>query len=140
MVSASAQRLCLLAACFLVLYYFFGSRLDSDRVRVVPAFGHRSETTVAGSSTVNRTEWVNPGCIEKKLNRYRPMDTGRVYHYLPIVHYAKLTWSSQSVSLNFREYTSVLSVYKFLQPERIIFHINTDVVGKYWDKIKVGLI
>ena len=81
-------------------------------------------------------EWENPGCIERKLSRYRSLDTGRVYHHPSIVHYAKLSGGSGDVALTFRDYTSVLSVYKFLQPERIIFHTYTGMTGKYWDVIR----
>lgn len=84
----------------------------------------------------NATELINPGCRERKLGKYKPVDTGRVYHYPPIVHYAKLTRFQGTVSLNFREYMSVLSAWKFIQPERIIFHTYTKIDGKYWDKVK----
>lgn len=141
--------LCLLALCLLVLYYWYGCSYKWCRQEkrgeqrhqdeVAPpisgetsvAVTSRQEATTSGSSNI-----INPGCKEKKLNKYRPIDMGQEYHYPSIVHYAKLTWGGNSVSLNFREYTSVLSVYKFLQPERIIFHTNTDMVGKYWDQIK----
>jgi hypothetical protein len=85
--------------------------------------------------TGNSTEQVNPGCIARALNKYRPLDTGKVYHHPSIVHYAKLTRGGHRLTLNFREYTSVLSVYKFLQPKRIIFHVYTGMEGKYWDII-----
>ncbi len=77
---------------------------------------------------------VNPGCLERRLNKYRAVDTGRVYHHPPIVHYVKLSQEKQSLS--FMEYTGVLSVYKFLHPETIMFHTYTRIAGKYWDKIK----
>ena len=86
--------------------------------------------------TKNRAKLINPGCRERKLGKYKPVDTGRVYHYPPIVHYAKLNRAGRKVSLNFREYMSVLSVYKFVQPERIIFHTYSDIEGNYWDKVK----
>ena len=64
------------------------------------------------------------------------MDTGKVYHHPPIVHYAKLSKDGQAVSLNFRDYSSALSAHKFIQPEKIIFHTYSDMSGKYWDMIK----
>ena len=78
---------------------------------------------------------VNPGCLAKDLPKYKAVDTGRVYHHPPIAHYAKLSHSGE-VQLSFREYTSVLSIYKFLKPKRIMFHVYTSISGKYWDKVK----
>jgi len=77
---------------------------------------------------------INPGCAAKDLPKYKAVDTGRVYHHPPIAHFVKLS-NSGGVQLSFREYTSVLAVYKFLQPKRIMFHIYTSISGKYWDKV-----
>lgn len=145
MVPSSTQfsrlgTVCLLAVCLLVLYHWYGSRhrvelQEQRRNQLVTTSGELSGSRKQ-AYPVNSTDQVNPGCREKQLSKYRPVDTGKIYHYPSIAHFAKLTWSDQSVSLNFREYTSVLSVYKFLKPERIIFHVNTDMVGKYWDNIR----
>ena len=76
----------------------------------------------------------NPGCDTKDLNNYTAIHVGKVYHHPSIVHYAKL--GSSVMQLNFREYTSVLSVHKFIKPERIIFHTYAHgLSGQYWDKI-----
>ena len=77
---------------------------------------------------------LNPGCVARSLHQYKAVDTGRLYHHPPLVHYVKL--SMDAVKLNFREYTAVLSVYKFLKPEKIIFYTYTGFYGKYWYKIK----
>ena len=61
------------------------------------------------------------------------MDTGRRYYHPPLVHNVKL--STTASELGFREYTSVLSVYKFLKPERIVFYTYSKMIGEYWDKI-----
>ena len=79
---------------------------------------------------------INPGCLERRLNRYRAVDTGEIYHHPKIIHYAKLSPGGGPCSLNFREYTSVLSVYKFLQPEKFIFHVYTSMDGHYWEVIR----
>lgn len=81
------------------------------------------------------TDKVNPGCIERKLAKYRAIDSGKVYHHPPLVHYAKLARGSKASSINFREFTSVLSVYKFLKPEKITFHTYGDITGRYWDEV-----
>ena len=79
---------------------------------------------------------ANPGCQERKLRKYKTLDEGKVYYHPSIVHYAKLTKSGYlEMRLNFREYMSVLSVYKFLKPERLVFHTYTGFSGNYWDKI-----
>lgn len=81
---------------------------------------------------------INPGCRGKKrLKDYRAVDTGRVYHHPSIVHYIKLSrYGGGAPHINFREYTSVLSVHKFLRPEKIMFHTySNSLAGKYWDLI-----
>lgn len=114
-------------------------QLSADVDEVISALsapGHPG-TDTASETDVTRSR-LNPGCIAKKLNKYRAVNTGRVYHHPPIIHYAKLSHSASRVSLNFREYTSVLSVFKFLQPQQIFFHVytGTSIGGKYWDIIK----
>ena len=86
---------------------------------------------------VDANETANPGCKERKLRQYKALDDGKVYYHPSIVHYAKLAKSMKSLEmrLNFREYMSVLSVYKFLKPERLVFHTYTGFSGNYWDKI-----
>ena len=83
---------------------------------------------------LNYSTTLNLGCKLKRLREYKVVDTGRRYHHPPLVHYVKL--SMDAVKLNFREYTAVLSVYKFLKPEKIIFYTYTDFYGKYWYDIK----
>ena len=34
------------------------------------------------------------------------------------------------------EYLSILSVHKFIKPERIYFHTDAEPSGKYWDLLK----
>jgi len=79
---------------------------------------------------------LNPGCLTKKLDDYKPASNGGEYVHPPVVHYAKLSKSSQPVTLIFRDFVSLLSVYKFLRPEEIIIHTYGDVVGAYWEKSK----
>ena len=67
-------------------------------------------------SGYDRAGEQNPGCDTKDFNNYTAIDIGKVYHHPLIVHYAKL--GSSVMQLNFREYTSVLSVHKFIRPER----------------------
>ena len=43
--------------------------------------------------------------------------------------------STIASELNFREYTSVLSVYNFLKPQRIVFYTYSEIIGEYWNKI-----
>ena len=76
---------------------------------------------------------LNPGCAARSLLQYKAVDTGRRYYHPPLVHYVKL--STTASELDFREYTSVLSVYKFLKPERIVFYTYSEIIGEYWDKI-----
>jgi len=77
---------------------------------------------------------LNPGCKTRSLLQYKAVDTGRRYHHPPLVHYVKLSLTASE--LNFREYTSVLSVYKFLKPEKILFYTYSDIYGKYWSIIQ----
>lgn len=138
--------LCLLASIsvsVLVFYQCYGVPVEGQKYHSDSAFLNHQKAAIiirtpdqVPKQQANRTDWSNPGCREKKLSKYRPVFSGKVYDYPSIVHYAKLTWTGRAVSLNFREYTSVLSVYKFLKPERIIFHTYTDIVGKYWDIIE----
>ncbi len=112
--------------------------LRRPEAAIVRSVAHRTPAHTV-SPSVNRSEpQVNPGCLERRLNKYRAVDTGRVYHHPPIIHYIKLSQEGrqQSMSINFREYTGVLSVYKFLHPETIMFHTYTSMGGKYWDKMK----
>ena len=88
----------------------------------------KSKMSTALSASVQ-----NPGCKAKTLHAYKALDVGKVYQYPSIVHFAKL--GNSVMQLNFREYTSVLAVYKFLRPERIMFHTYTGLSGNYWDKI-----
>ena len=78
----------------------------------------------------------NPGCLSKKLGDYKPIYTGKVYYHPPIVHYAKLSRSTQPVILNFRDFMALMSVYKFLRPEKILIHTYGNIIGKYWYKAK----
>ena len=77
---------------------------------------------------------LNPGCITRTLFKYKAVDTGRRYTHPPLVHYVKL--GVKELQLNFLEYTSVLSVYKFLKPDKITFYTYHSLHGKYWNKIK----
>ena len=110
-----------------------------NTIKVPPATSLQG-TAVADSgadpATIS-TSSLNPGCSAKKLNKYRSLDKGQVYNHPPIIHYARLSHSASTFSLNFREYTSILSAFKFLQPKRIIFHVytGTRLTGKYWEVI-----
>jgi len=53
------------------------------------------------------------------------------YSHPEIVHFVYL--SSSSPRLNFRQYLSILSAYKFFRPERILLHSNVAPSGTYWD-------
>ena len=94
------------------------------------------------STTMDANKAKNPGCKEKKLSQYKALGAGKAlgkaYHHPSIVHYAKFMKSINytETRLNFREYISVLSVYKFLKPVRLFFHTYTVLSGKYRDKIK----
>ena len=111
---------------------------ESLRSYLQPVSRDLGGTAVANTEAVNinTTSKINPGCLERKLNRYRAVDTGEIYHHPKIIHYVKLNGGGGPCSLNFREYTSVLSVYKFLQPEKFIFHVYTSMDGHYWEVIR----
>ena len=80
---------------------------------------------------------LNPGCISRRLRDYKPYTTKTsvLYHHPNIVHYVMFSEKPQ-YQLIFRDYMSMLSAYKFLKPEKIILHTNTDVVGAYWKSIQ----
>ena len=80
----------------------------------------------------------NPGCITRELAKYKPIDTGTVYHHPSLIHYAKLSSSPSPdpVSLTFMEYVALMSAHKFYRPERIMLHTYTDITGKYWDMVQ----
>ena len=91
----------------------------------------------ASSSLLNplvNASLLNPGCITRTLFKYKAVDTGTRYTHPPLVHYVKL--GVKELQLNFLEYTSVLSVYKFLKPDKITFYTYHSLYGKYWNKIK----
>ena len=79
----------------------------------------------------------NPGCTSRKLRDYKPdaTKTYALYHHPNIVHYVMLSTTPRN-QLIFRDYMSMLSCYKFLKPEKIILHTNTDIVGPYWESIQ----
>lgn len=82
---------------------------------------------------------LNPGCIAREVSKYRPpAESERVYHHPSIIQYAKLAQSAdvKTVTLTFMDYVAVMSAYKFLKPEKIMFHTYTDIAGKYWDIIR----
>ena len=122
-----------------------GAKIDStdeaaDEALALKVFSSTQKTPgnrTVGVSASNTSiiAWEIPACKAKirDLRQYHGFDTGRVYHHPPIAHYAQLTRDNKMVSLSFRDYISVLSVYRFLRPERIIFHTYTDMTGKYWD-------
>ena len=78
---------------------------------------------------------LNPGCISKKMSDYKPRITSVLYHHPNIVHYVMFS-TTPRYQLIFRDYMSMLSVYKFLKPEKIILHTNTDIVGAYWKSMQ----
>ena len=80
---------------------------------------------------------LNPGCISRKLSDYKPYitNTSVLYHHPNIAHYVVLSTTSR-YQLIFLDYMSMLSSYKFLKPEKIILHTNTDIVGAYWKSIQ----
>lgn len=129
--------LCCLSALVLLMIYIFTtapSLLNTSQDAEEETRGHQHLAVGTAPRNISSPRQLNPGCLERKLRKYRALDTGMVYHHPSIVHYAKL--NSGPVDINFREYTSVLSVRKFMKPERIIFHTYTDIVGKYWDMIR----
>ena len=80
---------------------------------------------------------LNPGCVSRILRDYKPnvTKTSALYHHPNIVHYVMISTTPQ-YQLIFRDYMSMLSCYKFLKPEKIILHTNTDIVGPYWKSIQ----
>ena len=80
--------------------------------------------------------YINPGCITRKLNKYRTSRSETVYYHPPIVHYVKLSTSrsTSAVQLSLRDYLAMMSAYKFLRPEKIFIHSNVKVNGKYFDR------
>ena len=80
----------------------------------------------------------NPGCIAKKIGKYKPVDMDIEYHHPSLIQYAKLskTAAMTSVSLTFMEYVSLLSAHKFLKPDKILIHTYTNITGKYWDMVQ----
>ena len=97
----------------------------------VPREAVPRETTTETQNDVGEAV-INPGCKKRRLKDYRAVDTGKTYDHPSIVHYYKLSRSDGLTSINFREYTSVLSVYKFLKPERIVFYVNSNTLGGYY--------
>ena len=79
---------------------------------------------------------INPGCISRKIADYIPRNSGFSQHHPTVIHYAKLTMPGEAVSLSFMDYMSMMSVYKFLKPEKIFIHAYDDIVGKYWQLIQ----
>ena len=109
------------------------SEIEVDTQEKVQRHEPRNSTK---NENARGTKVINPGCKKKKLNAYRAVDTGRVYEHPSIVHFIKINRYGGTSSLNFREYTSVLSVYKFLKPEKMMFHVYSNkLAGKYWDLI-----
>ena len=78
-------------------------------------------------------EQTNPGCTYRRLKYYVPQRAPTVYNHPPLVHYAKFA-SGKMTTLNYMEYMSMLSAYKFLKPERILIHTDVEIHGKYWDR------
>ena len=104
-------------------------------VATTPSNQGAGEATISPIvSSVIFSSYVNPGCIKRTLNAYRPIQTSMIYHHPSIVHYVKLSQSDRDTSLNFREYLSVMSAYKLLKPERILVHSNTNIKGEYWNQ------
>lgn len=97
--------------------------------------GDSSERAVTVSLTSDDDQ-LNPGCIYKKFDLYKPVDTGINYYHPPVIHYVKLSTEEDPVRLSFLDYMSVMSAYKFLKPERILFHTYTDIEGRYWSLVK----
>ncbi len=93
-----------------------------------------SQKQDAPASPMPQSPMSNPGCKAKTLHAYKAVDSGKHYNHPSLVHYVKLGSGMQDFS--FREYTSVLSVYKFMQPKKIMFHTYTGFTGTYWDKIQ----
>ena len=79
---------------------------------------------------------LNPG-FEENCEITSPMvtKTSVLYHHANIVYYVLLSTKSNTSS-SFVTSCQRLSSYKFLEPEKIILHTNTDVVGAYWKSIQ----
>ncbi len=93
-----------------------------------------NEATSSPDTSARTTISKNPGCVSKKLDKYKPFDTaGVVYHHPPVVQYAKLSTGGSTGSLSFMDYMSMMSAYKLLKPEKIIILTYTDIIGKYWN-------
>ena len=88
-------------------------------------------TSLEQATTGPPVEVTNPGCVRRVLSEYKPKRSARVYHHPPLVHYAKFTYGTGTLS--YMEYMAMLSAYKFLKPKRILVHSNTDIKGHYWD-------
>lgn len=76
---------------------------------------------------------MNPGCKKRALAAYIPRERAQNYQHPPIVHYSKFFPKADKGLLSFLEYTSMLSVYQVMKPERILIHSNVKFEGKYWD-------
>ena len=81
---------------------------------------------------------LNPGCVVRKVSKYKPVDTGEQYSHPSLIQYAKLTKNENdtTVSLSFMEYMALMSAYKFLRPETIMIHTYTDLTGEYWNMVQ----
>ncbi len=86
--------------------------------------------------TIDLKNTLNPGCLSQKLEDYKPVFIGKHYFHPAIVHYAKLSKLEEPVELIFRDFISMMSMYKFIKPGKILIHTYGDIVGKYWSKVK----
>ena len=86
-------------------------------------------------------DYVNPGCINRTLNAYRPLQTSKTYDHPSVVHYVKLSpTTGDEVTISFREYIAMMSAYKLLRPKEILVHSNVDRIrGEYWDLVQKWL-
>ena len=90
-----------------------------------------SPATIEQAATIPPVEVTNPGCVRRRLTFYKPKRSAKVYEHPPLVHYAKFSYGT--VTLSYTDYMAMLSAYKFLKPKRILIHSNVDIKGYYWD-------
>lgn len=121
--------------CIVVSSYCLVSNYGGHHLVLTSRLIHH-EVRVNFENGSTQSSDLNPGCIHKKFGLYKPIDTGRVYHHPAVIHYAKLSNEDNPVKLAFLDYMAAMSAYKFLKPERMLFHTYTDIEGKYWHLIK----
>jgi hypothetical protein len=129
-------KLLSIAISMLVVVWMIAINFHSPSYKNVELNCRRSNPAATIVPSINGTAYINPGCIKRSLSAYRPMQTSLIYHHPSIVHYVKLSQNDRDISLTFREYLSMMSVYKLLKPERILVHSNVNINGDRWNQVQ----